>query len=148
MYPVLTEIFLLRATNERLGWKMSWIPFAGSCLVEAKGNLVFKRETFVRNYLSKNSKLGRMLEFVAVYNELKPKLGADVRQFVRGHDFAELLSIIIRRHLHHDQRNFRDPNVLEGTLFSCLEARTIQDEPLLKTVVSRMARSIEVSASR
>jgi len=137
--PVLTQIFLIRAANERLGWHMSWLPFAGSCSADATGSLSFTRADFIRNYLGKNGRAASLQEFVTTYDELETRLGHDARQFMRGHDFAELLSIVIRRHLHHDQRNFRDANVIEAVLFTSLEARAIQVEPLFQNMANRMA---------
>ena len=90
MTKVLSELFLIRATNQLLSWDMRSVSFTNCC--DVSGTLVvFNREEFVLRYLNANSKYNMRAEFDSAYNQLSLVNLNDARQGIRGRDYTALL---------------------------------------------------------
>ncbi len=138
--PVLVERFLARATNESLGWAMSWPASLRSVVVKNDGTLDFDIQGFVINYLSQNHRKADRDEFLIEFDRLRAQVGRDKRKYIRGEDFAALLSLFLSRWIRRNIRNqFKNAQVVAAALRVCLEAARLQGEPMFQDLARRLA---------
>jgi len=88
---VLVVLYTMRLADRELGWAMDWIE-AYKCLRIDGSGLLFDQEEFVNRLLAKNAKGRLKEEFLVKMEGWKIRLDGDVRLFIRGHDFIELLA--------------------------------------------------------
>lgn len=125
---VLERIFLIRLTNESLGWGMSCIDFK-DYLSWNNNDFTFEEDRYIINCLRSNGK-GREIEtFINVMSDYEQRLDNDPRQNIRGHDFTKLFRIVVRRLKGHRAR-YNDLSTFEGTLCGCLELSFLENETL------------------
>lgn len=138
--PILVELFLVRATNMDLNLGMEWLEVKGKRYrVDTNGRVHFDIKKFVREYLEKNNMVSEEEKFWRRFEELKKRVKGDVRKFIRGHDYVELLGHYlyrVRRHLRQWKEN---PENLSGALLICLEANELCNESLFTSIVSRLS---------
>jgi len=136
--PLLRRLFLIRATNISLGLRMKWLSsFANSCTLGSDGVVSFDEGDFIRRYLSKNSRLSDIETFRIRLEELSARAVGDARLFVRGHDFAQILSWYLREHASGSSPLYR-PEVLEQLLLAYIDSSDLAGEGFFKLLVERL----------
>lgn len=91
MISVLRDLYSLRLADRALGWSLEWIQIE-RCMSIENSKIIFDNDGYINRLLSKNKKLKEKELFVQTANNLKTKLKGDHRNYVRGHDFVELLA--------------------------------------------------------
>lgn len=94
--PILTEMFIIRAANERLGWGMTIPDFTRCCEIQGS-RINFDRDVFVNRCLDSNAKRGDRAIFDNVCTELEAVQLSDRRKGIHGDDYFELLGWYLRR---------------------------------------------------
>jgi hypothetical protein len=136
---ILVDLFLVRATNISLDLGIEWLEIKGRrYVVDTEGKIHFDIESFVADYLVKNNLAHEQKKFWKRFKELKECVSGDIRKFIRGHDYVELLGV----YLYGVQRKLRkwkeSPDNLTGTLLGCLETIDLCKESLFRAIVSRI----------
>jgi hypothetical protein len=134
---IVERLFLVRLTNERLGWRMTWpcsTRFGGRYLSWSPDGVHFDEECFITNYLMSNARRGDMGEFKAVMDELAGIFDPDPRHNMRGHDFTLVFFLVVRKFKSH-RAEFKDVATFEGALSGCLELAFVESEPLFVKLV-------------
>ena len=94
MVPVLSQLFLVRATNQWLRWRMSMIPVEN--YVEFDGERIqFNRELFVHNYLLSSGKIKMIEIFEENLEQMQSKGVDDDRKIIHRDDYVTLLSVMV-----------------------------------------------------
>lgn len=133
--PVLTELFLMRMANEKLGWKLEYLSFERCCEANKLG-INFNPEAYVYRYLNKNAKCAQMQEFKDVIEELRAKLVSDARQQMHGHDFMKLLSWFLKKNV--NEAGLCEAKVLSRTVPLCVTADDLSAYPLFQVLLVRV----------
>ena len=88
---ILVVLYTMRLADRELGWALDWMQ-ADRCLTIDGSALLFDQEEFVNRLLAKNAKSRLKEEFLVRMESWKMRLDGDVRLFIRGHDFIEMLA--------------------------------------------------------
>ena len=89
MSCALRELFLVRAANQRLDWRVQLVRF-DRYLSLAGPSIVFDKDEFVTQRLIDASKSGEHEIFESVYSALSSTQLSDDRERIRGSDFVEV----------------------------------------------------------
>jgi hypothetical protein len=138
---VLEELFLIRATNEALNLKMTWLKEKdlGNCC-SLKGTAIeFQTESFIAKYLNKNNQYNSQLIFVTKVQELKRNSITERRCKIRGHDFIALLCWHIKNKIAKNRKIFHDPKNVAVNLLLCVEAEELAKEHLFQRLLERLS---------
>ena len=95
MTPILVEMFMIRATNSRLEWRMTLPDFTRCCEIQGS-SIDFDRDVFVDRCLDSNAKRKERENFEDVCSELKSVQLSDPREGIQGDDYFELLGWYLR----------------------------------------------------
>ena len=135
--PILVEMFIVRAANERLDWGMTLPDFTRCCEIQGS-RINFDRDVFVDRCLDSNAKRGDRAIFDNVCRELEAVQLSDRRKGIHGDDYFELLGWYLRR-----QRGWRGyaggERSIMNVLVPALDDRLLAKEGLfarLNTVFS------------
>ena len=91
MVGALRALYATRLAAREIGWALQWIPAA--CFLSVHGNRIdFDLSDFIQRVLLKNGKRGRQEEYIEAIDRWSNKLSGDCRNYIRGHDFIELLA--------------------------------------------------------
>jgi hypothetical protein len=134
---IVERLFLVRLTNEKLGWRMPWpssTRFGARYLSWSSDGVQFEEERFITNYLTSNTRRGEMDQFKAVMDELAGSFDPDPRQNMHGHDFTLVFFLLVRRLKGH-RGEFKDVATFEAALSGCLELAFVESEPLFLKLV-------------
>jgi hypothetical protein len=116
---------------------MKWLSsFSNSCSLRG-GVVSFDEDDFVRRYLGKNSRLSDFDVFKTRLEELAARATGDARLFVRGHDFAQVLSWYLREHTNSSSPLYR-AEVLEQLLLAYIDSSDIGEERFFKLLAERL----------
>lgn len=92
---ILNELFLIRAANKFLNWKMKWLDI--DKFIKFKNESpAFDCVRFIKSYLNKNAKCSQINEFENCLNMLKLQIKTDKRNYINGHDFLRLLALFVK----------------------------------------------------
>ncbi|MHB1308282.1 MAG: hypothetical protein ACYC23_14485 [Limisphaerales bacterium] len=137
--PVLRELFLARAVNHSLALGSKWIAFDGFVLVK-NGVIHFRLEDFHRHYLQNGGQWHKRLEFEAKVNEFRAQLPGDFRYGANGHDAICVLGHFLKSYCKKAKDAERtQPHLLVHLLTCSLEAIDVQEEPMFKNLLNRLA---------
>ena len=90
MIPILEDLFVVRAANQKLNWGMALTPFTRCCNVN--GSVVTcDVDDFITRCLDSNQRRNERGSFDDVYSELRSVYLTDPRQRIHGHDYFELV---------------------------------------------------------
>lgn len=128
---ILERIFAIRLTNERLGWGMTWLPFA-KYLNVSKDSITFREADFVKAYLLKNNQWNHKSEFDKAFAETLELLPSDICKKIRGHDLADFILILTKK-LKKD-REYGNRETIEGCLMATIETADLENYSLFKKV--------------
>lgn len=131
----LRELFLARCASFSLGWGLTWISLDAG-LKKGTGEFAFHASLFLDRLLERNGRRKEKSTFMAEIEGLRSRLGADPRHAIQGHDFIELLGILIRRSSR--QRWLHRPDAIRGSLAASVRRETLESEELLKGVWARI----------
>lgn len=92
---VLRKVFSLRCVDRELGLNLRWIPIE-KCVFKNNGSLGFDFEEYISRTLHKSGMFYRLDSVKDGVERWNSNLSGDPRQFVRGHDFVQLLSWVIK----------------------------------------------------
>lgn len=133
--PILEELFLIRVANRILGLGLSEQEFEGCCSLRS-GRATFDVDEYIKRYLAKNSAMGEKCRVYDTIERFRPRLGEDPRMQMDGHDFVGLLTWYIRSH--GVIASYQKRAAVGRSLYGCLEARVLADEPLFRTLLERI----------
>ncbi len=137
--PVLLERFLARTTNESLGWGMCWPASLRCVVVKNDGTLDFDIQRFVDNYLRQNHRHADRDEFRRELERLRRRVTGDMHRYIRGQDFAALLSRFLSRWVRQNVRNqFSSADAVAAGLRGCLEAGKLRREQMFRALIRRV----------
>jgi hypothetical protein len=138
--PIMVSRFLARATNESLGWGMTWSDSLSGVNVKDDGRVEFDTNGFLNQYLIQNGRIGSRVEFMAEYDTLRQRIGTDIRQYIHCDDFAAILSHFVRRWLKKPLKNrFNAAEAVAAAMKGCLEVSRLVAEPAFGTLLSRLS---------
>lgn len=135
---VLEELFLIRATNEALGLKMTWLDLGKCCSIRGTA-IEFQTESFITKYLNKNSQYSSQQIFIAKLQELKTNTITEQRCKIRGHDFIDVLCWYIKNKLAKNRKIFHDPKNVAVNLLLCVESEELAKEHLFQRLLERLS---------
>lgn len=92
----LITLFAFRLADRELGLTLRWISF-DRCLSLTKGAIVLDSAEYVQRLLAANRKTSEKAKFLAAVGKWSGAVPSDKRQFVRGHDYVELIAWAIRK---------------------------------------------------
>ena len=95
MIPILIELFIIKAANERLGWGMTLPNFTKCCEIQGS-RIKFDRDEFVNRCLNSNARPRDHRTFDNVCAELEAVQLRDPRKGIHGEDYFELLGWYLR----------------------------------------------------
>lgn len=128
MSRALTRIFLLRATNERLNWKMKF-PRLKKYVSLKSGHIRFREREYVAATLMANRHFSRSYEFAEATKECQSTAPPDPRHNIRGHDFTWLLLRWLSK-LGRRGCRYGSQDTLEAALRGAMERDFVTREPL------------------
>ncbi|MCX5636176.1 MAG: DUF4435 domain-containing protein [Planctomycetota bacterium] len=136
---ILVDLFLVRATNISLDLGIEWLEIKGKRYAfDTEGKIHFDIESFVAGYLSKSNLANEQERFWKQFKKLKERVSGDIRRFIRGHDYVELLGVYLYRVKRKLRKWKESPENLTGTLLGCLETIDLCKESLFRAIVSRI----------
>lgn len=91
LITTLRDLYALRLADCDLDWHMEWIDFEKD-LSGQDSQIIFDLPSYVARLLSKNRKLKSKSQFSAALTQWQDRLTGDCRNFIRGHDFVELIA--------------------------------------------------------
>lgn len=92
---ILRKVFSLRCIDRELGLKLSLISIE-KCISKKSGTLSFDFEEYISRTLNKSRMFSQIDSIKCGIERWNSNLNGDPRQFVRGHDFVQLLSWVIK----------------------------------------------------
>jgi hypothetical protein len=92
---ILSDLYALRLADRELSWSLEWSPVE-KCLSHKNGQIFFDVAVYVERLLIKNNKMGLHNQFETSVATWKKKLFGDHRNYIRGHNFVELLAWSVR----------------------------------------------------
>jgi hypothetical protein len=133
MDSILARLYAVRLANELLGWGMKWVPFSRYARMQGL-RIVFDQTEFVRAYLQKNYRWDQRRRFLLSLREIEGSLSPELGRRSRSHDFAELLTIVVRTLS--KERKFGNVETLEGCLMAALESSNLRELPFFKRILA------------
>lgn len=92
---ILRKVFALRCVGRELELNLSWLPI-DKCVSKNNGIIEFDFEEYISRTLNKNGKHSQLASVNDRFEWWHTHLSGDPRQFIRGHDFVQLLSWAIK----------------------------------------------------
>ena len=114
----LVDLFLIKAVNQILGLYIKPIEIGISFSLDGDHKVRFDSDDYLNRLLSKGAKLSRKSECATKLAELRKLLPPDPRQSIRGHDFVDALSWLLR-HRTQAKKAF-DEELIGGALMCCM----------------------------
>ena len=130
---ILQEFFLYRYANDELGWGMDWLN-KNVCMAVDGWVIKLDANQFLNRLLQKNGKAGYKALFDSKVNAMRPKLLADPRHQMNGHDLASLLAWYLKRKGISGGRAQAD-NVLVFMTMT-LDHQTLKQEPMFSKLLT------------
>ena len=134
---VLVRLWLIKAANHLLDFRMTWISFDKVCKFNAL-EITFDENEFINRYLMRNSKLDEAEKFKAKIAEIESKLTADARHHMDGHHFLVLCRLYFRKFVK-ENGVLNDERGFERAFFGCLELGYLDQFPLFQHLLRRIA---------
>ena len=132
MSSTLNELFLIRASNEALDWRMRFVSFVKSCTFDG-ALIAFDRSDFLKRLLSSASKTKRRGDFDSSFNQFAAIKLDDERKAIHSEDYLELLGWYLnKRYQWKDYR--RGKRSILPTLIVALDANLLSEETLFTTL--------------
>ena len=128
MSLVLKELFVIRASNEALGWSMSLVPFTRCCNV-AGSTIVLQKTDFIERCLNSASRMRDRHQFESVYENLLGVKLDDLKKGVHGEDYLELLGWYLHNHCGWQGYRRGERSILRN-LLPMLDAEALSKETL------------------
>lgn len=134
----LKELALIKAARQVLALVCPLVDFRKYLRID-DDRVLFDRGRFIRNSLIAAALGKRETSLLAKIEELRPRLPADPRQYINGHDFIDILTWYFGK-----KKLFRgrgDGDYVFRSLLGCVEHRTLIEEPLFKALLTRLQPS-------
>ena len=128
MHAILKELFLIRASNEALGWGMALVSFTRCCSLN-ETTLVLDRTEFVSRCLNSHSKFGNRAQFESSCDRLRSVQVDDDRKIIHAEDFLELLGWCLKKRTGWTEYRAGKRSIL-STLLNALEVESLSKEHL------------------
>jgi len=136
---VLERIFLIRSTNEKLGWSLRWVDFTRSCSLDGS-TVVFDHMGYIEKYLSCNGRLKDKEQFILTLEGLEAVKVKTSKHRIRGHDYIELIGWYISKVVGSGGNKYRDQNVVRAIIYPAVDARTLANEGMFKRLLKIYGR--------
>jgi len=96
--PVLTDLFLVRYVNSKVKWRLTYLNF-DKIIKYNKGKFSFDTDLYIKRYLDKNGRGADLNDFKDEIALMSLNKKLDARRYIHGHDFLELICIIVNKFL-------------------------------------------------
>ncbi len=130
----LLELYKIRYINSKPKWQLKYLAF-DKLLQFTKGKFKFDCGEYISRYLSKNSRITELSNFVEEVNIVITSEKQDCRCFIHGHDCLVLLGIVL------NCLSGKNIFVCQESVFSLLKAsseyKQIIDEPMFIAILKR-----------
>ena len=91
LISTLRDLYVLRLVDRELSLSLSWLP-PSRCLSRAGSRIIFDLGTYTERLLNKNKKTKERGKFEKSLIKWKKVIAGDYRNFIRGHDFIDMLA--------------------------------------------------------
>lgn len=96
LIATLRELYVFRLADRELGWNLSWLPIE-RFITQKESMIIFDDVLYIERLLIKNTKSGLRGDFEKSVEQWKDCLSGDHRNYVRGHDFINLLALTVQK---------------------------------------------------
>ena len=128
MSPILQDLFIIRAANQRLDWGLTLVPFTRCCEIDGQ-TVVFDKTDFINRCLNSSARQHERSAFDELCEELQAVCLSDPKQIIHGEDYFELLGWYLRRRWNW-QGYRRGERSIMANLMVALDDRLLSDENL------------------
>ena len=128
MSPILQDLFIIRAANQRLDWSLTLVPFTRCCEIDGQ-KVVFDKTEFINRCLNSSARQHERSAFDELCEELQAVCLSDPKQIIHGEDYFELLGWYLR-HRWNWQGYRRGERSIMANLMAALDDRLLSDENL------------------
>ena len=137
----LRELFFARCANLYLGWRLTWISIDAGLRQagKTKDRYVFDGAQFIDRLLQRNNRSKEKRVFLSAIDAFRSKVPADPRHVMHGHDFIDLLSLLVRRKS--GQRWLHTPEAVLGSLAGAVKRESIEQEETFKALFARVSNA-------
>ncbi|MFD0362723.1 hypothetical protein ACFQZZ_14865 [Nocardia sp. GCM10030253] len=129
-YPILSSLFVARAA---LHWSGTGESVPDKFIKRSSMNHAGLANRLFEQIFPGNANLSLREKLLARVDELNSLISPNDRRFVRGHDIAEVMIVVLD-----PGRKWSDPEVVEGALMGCIECADIESEPLFTELLRRL----------
>ncbi len=129
---ILKKLFLIRLTNELLGWGMKIIDFTKYIKITGT-RFSFDEEKFISAYLQKNKRWKQKDTFEKTMKVNENKYSFEDNRSIRGHDACQLLLHLNNKFI--PKRKFGNAETIGGALFASLEFEDLKKYYLFQRIM-------------
>lgn len=133
--PMLTDLFLVRYVNSKRKWHLTYLNFE-KIIKYDKGKFSFDTDLYIKRYLNKNGRLAELNNFKDEIALVKLNEKSDARCYIHGHDFLELICIIINKFLR--KKTIYTPEIIYNFLKVSADYNDFAKEPLFSFLLRAM----------
>lgn len=134
--PIARELFLARAAAKFLHWSIDWIDIGkGKYVSASKRKIAFDLEKYLSNCLTSSGKGKHLDEFSVTVKNLRLVADKLSARCFRGHDFAQLLHLLIRANGKEKAAQLDDDAILRA-LLATKQLDLLQSTSLFSSIVS------------
>ena len=138
--PILQDLFIIRAANQKLDWGMVLVPFTRCCNLSG-AVVTFDRNEFLGRCLDSNSRRKERDTFDELCSELQTIYLDNPRQSIHSEDYYELIGWYLRRRRGWQGYRVGERSIM-ANLMSALDGQLLSNENLfieLHAIFSRQA---------
>ena len=128
MSPILQDLFIIRAANQRLDWGLTLVPFTRCCEIDGQ-TVVFDKTEFINRCLNSSARQHERSAFDELCEELQAVCLSDPKQIIHGEDYFELLGWYLRRRWNWQGYRSGERSIM-ANLMVALDDRLLSDENL------------------
>lgn len=96
LIEALRNLYALRLADRELDWSLEWLPI-DKYLSHQNSQIDLDLKNYIARLLQKNGKVKASKQFINSISVWQGKLSGDPRNYIRGHDFVELLAWTVNK---------------------------------------------------
>ena len=128
MSPILEDLFIIRAANQKLDWGMTLVPFTRCCDIDGP-KIIFDKNDFIDRCLNSNARQHERSVFNELCKEFQSVGLSSPKQRIHSDDCLELLGWYLRQRLNWTGYRRGERSIM-ANLMGALDDRLISDENL------------------
>ena len=128
MSPILQDLFIVRAANQRLNWGMTLVPFTRCCKIDGQ-RVIFDKNDFVDRCLNSSARRHERSIFDELFEELQGVCVSDPKERIHGDDYFELIGWYLGQRWNWQGYRRRERSIM-ANLMAALDDRNLSDENL------------------